>query len=186
MSKSLLETVRVFFFAFIITASLAGANCGGSSGGGSDDDSAPSNNAPVVEQAFAPVSADEDTTAYVGEVSTHFSDPDGDALTYSVQGFTSVNAALAGDTIQLSAPADWNGSETGSVSACDTDGACASTPLEVEFTPVNDPPAVSGIPDVSMAEDETLTTSWSLDDYADAVEAADSELAWSYSGNSNI
>ncbi|MFO8058487.1 MAG: hypothetical protein R6V10_14470 [bacterium] len=106
MSKSLFETVRVFFFACIIAAGLAGANCGGSSGGGSDD-SAPANNAPVVEQTFNPVYADEDTNAYVSDIPSHFSDPDGDPLSYSVEGFDKINAALSGSTIELSAPQDW-------------------------------------------------------------------------------
>ena len=133
--------------------------CGGSSGGGGgSDDSSPSNSAPLVEQSFSSVYADEDTNAYVSDVPSHFSDPDGDPLSYSVEGFNKISAVLSGSTIELSAPQDWNGNETGSVKASDGKDS-VTTPLDVTFNPVNDAPVAS---DVSDSTDEDTSTNVGL------------------------
>jgi len=97
------------------------------------------NHPPIVAQAFSAVFTDEDIPVSVSDISSHFRDADNDALSFSVSGFGAVIAIMNGDTIELSAPLNWNGTETGSVLACDW-FYCVSTPLEVTFNPVNDAP----------------------------------------------
>ena len=49
----------------------------------------------------------------------------------------------------------------------------------------NDPPVVSGIPDVSFNEDES-DSSIDLDNYVDDPDNTDAEITWTYTGNANV
>jgi hypothetical protein len=133
------------------------ADPGCSSKTDNDEYNAPANHAPVVAAVFAPVSTPEDNPTAVAGVSSHFSDPDGDALSYSVLGFTNVIASISGNNINISAPLNYNGAETGSVKACDPKNACVSTPLGVTFTPVNDAPYIVSIFSPVSANEDTPT-----------------------------
>ena len=53
------------------------------------------------------------------------------------------------------------------------------------MTAVNDAPVVTDIPDQTISEGESFTTI-NLDDYVSDVDNLDSEMTWSYSGNTSL
>ena len=98
----------------------------------------PVNDAPVLA-AVSDVSFDEDTS---GSLSVSGSDIDGDGLTYSITTGTDITAALDGSDISFSAPIDFNGSETFTVTV--TDGELSdSQSMTVTILPVNDAPVAT-------------------------------------------
>ena len=95
---------------------------------------------------------------FQGSVDALFSDPDGDALTYSATSSNSgvVTASMSGSIITVEAVAE--GTATVTVTATDPDGA--STSLSVSFTVLgrNDAPVVTDtIPPQNLTEGDTVT-----------------------------
>jgi hypothetical protein len=64
----------------------------------------------------------------------------------------------------------------------DADKACTAT---FSIIPVNDPPVVSNIPDQTISEGAFFTPI-QLDDFVSDVDNADTELTWTYTGNSQL
>ena len=81
--------------------------------------------------------------------------------------------------------ADWNGSETITFTATDAGGASDSDAATFVVVNINDAPVVSDIPDQNIAEGATFTQIH-LDSYVDDVDNADSDMIWTYSGNSEL
>ena len=99
---------------------------------------APVNDAPVLA-TVSDVSFDEDTS---GSLSVSGSDIDGDGLTYSITTGTDITATLDGSDISFSAPTDFNGSETFTVTVTDSD-LSDSQSMTVTILPVNDAPVAT-------------------------------------------
>ena len=81
--------------------------------------------------------------------------------------------------------ADWNGVETITFRATDPGGLSDSDPATFTVTPVNDAPVVSDIPDQTVAEGSTFVAI-NLDNYVADIDNADAQIAWTYSGNSEL
>ena len=81
--------------------------------------------------------------------------------------------------------ADWNGTETITFTATDPGLLSDSDPATFTVTAVNDGPVVSDIPDQTIAEGGSFTTI-TLDNYVTDVDNLDSEINWSYSGNTEL
>ena len=110
----------------------------------------PVNDPPVVAAPLAPVAYLEDSGSHSVSLLGVFSDPDGDALVYSITGVT--NAALyagggapsiGGSTVSFTLAPNANGSSTITIQARDPSNATITTTLAVDVTPVNDPPTVN-------------------------------------------
>ena len=108
------------------------------------------NDAPVLATVLD-VSFDEDAS---GSVSLSASDIDGDDLTYSIVGGTNIIATLDGSDITFSAPTDFNGSESFTVSVTDAE-LTDSQIITVTINPVNDAPLLSVVQDQTMQEGGT-------------------------------
>ena len=123
-----------------------------------------------------------DLDDYVSDVET----PD-DEINWSYSGNTNadVNIDAATHVVTFTASQDWNGNETITFTASDTDGSVASDDVLVTVLSVNDAPLVSGIPDINMSED-SVDTSIDLDDYTTDADNSLNELTWSASGNVDI
>ncbi len=107
-------------------------------------------------------------------------------ITWSYSGNIDLIVSISSSRIAtITAPANWNGSETIIFEAEDTDGATDSDAAIFEMTSVNDVPAVSNIPNQTKLEDGTFTTI-NLDLFVEDVEDLDSEITWSYSGNTAL
>ena len=87
-------------------------------------------------------------------------------------------------TITIPAP-DWNGTETITFTATDPGLLSDSDPAVFTVTAVNDAPVVSDIPDQTVAEGSSFTTI-SLDGFVADIDNLDSEISWTYSGNTEL
>ena len=117
----------------------------------------PSNRPPEALGDIPPVTLTEGEQ-FEGSVAELFSDPDGDALTYSATSSNSgvVTASMSGSIITVAAVAE--GTATVTVTATDPDGASAS--LSASFTVLarNESPVVTDtIPPQNLTEGDTVT-----------------------------
>ncbi|MCB9059538.1 MAG: tandem-95 repeat protein [Calditrichae bacterium] len=94
----------------------------------------------------------------------------------------SINNRIA--TISIPS-AEWNGSEVITFTASDPGGLSDNDNATFTVTAVNDAPVVSDIPNQSIAEGGTFTTI-SLDDYVSDVDNPDTQIIWTYSGNTEL
>ncbi|MEZ5735259.1 MAG: putative Ig domain-containing protein, partial [Novosphingobium sp.] len=106
----------------------------------------PENDAPVLDNPLVDVSSDEDQPVNVVLPADAFSDPDGDALTYTARladgGVLPGWLTFDGSAFTGTPPADFNGELDIEVTA--SDGALSvSDTLRLTINPVNDAPAVA-------------------------------------------
>lgn len=88
------------------------------------------------------------------DLDDYFSDPDGDSLYYA-HGNTHVNITIdeIDHTVDFWAKSDWFGVETVSFKAVDPHNARAEDIVLVTVLPANDPPSISGVPDLVVHYD---------------------------------
>ncbi|PID30271.1 MAG: hypothetical protein CR982_01250 [Candidatus Cloacimonadota bacterium] len=121
---------------------------------------------------------DEDSSLEV-DLSQYIEDVDGDDLTLSVSGNTNVNVAFDCLVAVFSAPLNWNGSETITITVNDNSSkAVTSDTVEVVVFPVNDAPVMELPETITYNEDDILTV-----DFSQYIEDVDSDdLILSVSG----
>jgi hypothetical protein len=114
------------------------------------------------------------------------SNPD-NQLDWTFSGNVELNVWIDGSRVaHIEAPnPDWNGSETVTFTATDPNGLFGSDDATFAWTPVNDPPVVSGIPDQTIDEGESFIV-FDLDTYVTDVDNDTTELNWSSSGNVDL
>jgi hypothetical protein len=121
---------------------------------------APQNDAPVVDVAIANQEVDEDFAEYtVVDLSTIFSDIDGDELMYSATLSVPdiVIATVDGDNLTLAGEPDANGTVTVTVKGEDPSGDFVEDAFDVLVNPVNDAPVVDNpIADQVIPEENLL------------------------------
>ncbi len=114
----------------------------------------PPNRAPAIIQPFSPIEVREDERVGVSALE-HFSDPDGDELTFEVSDSPHVSGSFncATGVIEVYGAPNWNGAEFITIKASDKFGEWAMAQLRVTVTPVEDAPIVKeAIKDVSMLQ----------------------------------
>jgi hypothetical protein len=115
---------------------------------------------PVVLLEDASVTALEDERGTEFDLSTLFSDPDGDALSYLIGPDDNVLFIVIESLLLVDPVEDFNGDVVLVITAMDPTGAQAETTLTLTFTPVDDPPVItSAAPDTSvdLSEGEAVT-----------------------------
>jgi len=146
------------------------------------------NDAPVVSDIPDQSIAEGDLFATISldDYVTDIDDPDS-SIAWSYNGNTELIVTIDASRIAtISTPSvDWNGSETITFRATDDSLAFSEDPATFTVTAVNDAPVVSDIPDQVVGEG-TPFASISLDDYVDDVDNLDSEMTWTYSGNTEL
>ncbi len=129
-------------------------------------------------QSFATIALDD-----------YVSDPDNsDAeMNWTYSGNSALTVSISAQRVATVTVPDsnWNGAETITFTATDPGGLSDSDGATFTVTAVNDAPVVSDIPGQTVAEGNSFATI-SLDDYVSDVDNADSEMNWSYSGNSAL
>lgn len=84
----------------------------------------------------------------VFDLDDYFTDPDGDSIYFSY-GQTNVEVQiLANHSVNIFSKDDWYGVNTITFRATDPLGALAEDTITVTVLPVNDPPVISGVPDL--------------------------------------
>lgn len=121
------------------------------------------NDPPRVIQPLGQLTAAEDASAPVINLSTIFFDPDlGSLLTFSIPSGGNSNPGLvtpviSGSQLTLQLAADQNGTATIVVQATDGTGSSVRDTLTLTVTPVNDAPRiVQGLPDRTVEEDAVI------------------------------
>ena len=114
------------------------------------------NDAPVLA-TVSDVSFDEDQS---GSLSVSGSDIDGDDLSYSITGGSDITANLTGSDISFSAPENYNGSESFTVSVSDGE-LTDSQNITVTIIPVNDAPVATVDLSGSTNEDQSVVVNLS-------------------------
>ena len=148
----------------------------------------PVNDAPVVSNitnqtiteggSFSTINLDD----YVTDVDN--SDAD---INWSYSGNVELTVSIDGNrvaTIGIPSP-DWNGSETITFTATDPGLLSSSDAAVFTVNPVNDAPIVADIPNQTIAEGGVFAAI-NLDDYVDDIDNLDSEINWTFSGNSQL
>jgi hypothetical protein len=145
------------------------------------------NDAPVVSDipgqsvaegtSFAPINLDN----YVTDIDNIVSE-----LTWSYSGNSQLSVSIVNRVAVVTAPhANWNGSETITFTATDPGLLSDSDPATFTVTGVNDAPVVSNIPNQTIVEGASFATI-TLDNYVSDIDNLDSEMSWTYSGNSEL
>lgn len=101
-----------------------------------------------------------DVTLYEGEIKhnvfnldDYFYDPDGDSVYFSY-GYSKINIIInENHSVDFFAEGDWNGGEIVTFRARDPSSAIVEDTILVRVIPVNDPPSISGVPDLVVHYD---------------------------------
>jgi hypothetical protein len=144
------------------------------------------NDAPVVSgipdqqvdegSSFATINLDD----YVSDVDNADTE-----MSWSFSGNLELTVSIVDRVATISIPdTEWSGAETINFTA--SDGELTDSD-EALFTvnPVNDAPDVTDIPDQQVDEGGSFATI-NLDDYVSDIDNADTEMSWTFSGNSEL
>lgn len=140
-----------------LTIALGAITWTAACGGGAPDPVEPANQAPVATGAIPAQQLTAGETVTV-DVSSYFSDPDGDPLTYGASGSNAsvVSVSVSGSTLTLVGVAA--GSATVTVTASDPGGLSATQNASVTVEPSNQAPeAVGSIPALELTEGDTAS-----------------------------
>ncbi|NMC16674.1 MAG: tandem-95 repeat protein [Chloroflexi bacterium] len=145
------------------------------------------NDAPLVSDIPDQTIAEGETFAAIN-LDNYVSDVDNPdtQITWTSSGSSQLSVSITNRVATISVPnADWNGSETITFRAIDPGGFFAEDSASFTVTSVNDAPVVADIPNQTIAEGGSFATI-ALDDYVSDVDNADSDLVWTFSGNSSL
>ncbi len=145
----------------------------------------PVNDAPVV--TIPDISFEEDTPYSMTLGSEHVQDPDNDIqeLTWSATGNVQIEVQYSGSTMALIPASDWYGTEAVTMRAADPAGAWGEDLVTVEVVPINDPPGLGDIPDITFVEGDVVQGP-ALDTYLMDVDLPHDTHSYSVSGNVNV
>ncbi len=149
---------------------------------------ADSNDPPVVDdipdqtiaegQLFSQISLDN----YV----TDPDDPD-ESISWVASGLTNLSVSIVNRVATVTpVDPDWNGAESIIFTAEDPMGEEDSDTATFTITPTNDPPVVSGIPDLEGEEGSNFQETINLDAQVADIDNEDSEITWTIDGDSNV
>ena len=124
-----------------------------------DVDVLPVNDAPTQDSVISPVTVVEDQASIPDiDLSNHFSDIDGDSLSYSITSPPSavIDASISSENLTFTAIPDANGSDVITVSVTDGNSPPITVDITVNVTPEDDPPTNTGSPPtLTVDEDQT-------------------------------
>ena len=126
------------------------------------------NQPPVLKGKLSGLTFDEDTSSTTSALSSIFSDPEGQPLTYTIEPTVHVGVVKnPSTTLTLTPQADWNGQEALVITA--SDGTYQTTyEDQIVVNPINDPPVVTNFApkdaNPQVKEGESLQFSVSADD----------------------
>ena len=135
-----------------------------------------------------PVSFNEDESEVL-DLNDHVNDSDTPLQNLYWQGGSS-NSHLTVSIDQSSKQAtirtdeNWNGSATLWLKVMDTEFQSDSVEIQVLVNAVNDPPVISGLPNMDLSENKSQQIT--LNNYVNDVDNSSGDLYWYYTGNTNV
>ncbi|MGQ9609221.1 MAG: Ig-like domain-containing protein [bacterium] len=146
------------------------------------------NDAPSISE-MPDIEFPEDTSDSSLMLDEYVTDVDNtpDEMTWTFTGNTHIHIEInpISRIVTFTADENWFGSEEITFTVTDPDNLSDSDTIIVTVTPVNDPPIVEGIPDVTFPEDGS-DNSIDLDDYIVDVDNTPDEMTWTFTGNTHI
>jgi parallel beta-helix repeat protein len=141
---------------------------------------------PILREAMPDIIMYEDEIKFsVFNLDDYFFDPDGDIIYFSY-GYSHLNIIInENNTVDVYTEKNWFGEETVTFRARDTNFAIAEDTILVTVFPINDPPIVSGVPDLIVHYNATY--SFDLSPYIIDSDNSHNELSlsfWEYSNSS--
>ncbi len=107
-------------------------------------------------------------------------------MTWTYSGNSELTVSIVARVATITIPSlDWNGAETITFKATDPGGLWDDDAALFTVTAENDPPVVADIPDQTITEGSSFATI-ALDDYVNDPDNLDSEIIWTYSGNTDL
>ena len=107
-------------------------------------------------------------------------------LVWTYSGNSNINVNIdANHVLTLTPRANWMGQETITFRVRDPSGASASDSILVRVTAANTAPTITGLPDVTINEDQPLLDAFNLNNYASDAETLDSGLLYDIVGVSD-
>jgi len=144
---------------------------------------------PPVVSGIPDQTIEEGKTFASIKLDDYVSDPDNidSEIKWSYSGNTKLNVNIDANRVAVITIPDpeWNGSETITFTAKYPGGLSASDSAKFTVTPVNDPPVVTDIPGQTIEEGKAFA-SIKLDDYVSDPDNPDSEITWTYTGNTML
>ncbi len=114
-----------------------------------------SNNVPKLIDELPDVVLFEGETKYnVFDLDDYFQDPDDDSIFFQLgKSHTNITIDEDDNTVDISAYSEWTGIEEVTFRALDPMGALAEDTIEITVLQVNDPPVISGVPNLFVRYD---------------------------------
>jgi hypothetical protein len=139
---------------------------------------------PILRETMPDIIMYEDETKYsVFDLDDYFFDPDGDVIYFSY-GYSHLNLVINdNNTVDIYTEKNWFGEETVTFRARDTNYAIAEDTILVTVFPINDPPIISGVPDLIVHYNATY--SFDLSPYVTDSDNHHSELSLKFEEHSN-
>lgn len=146
----------------------------------------PVNDAPTLESSVLNTTFDEDTIKQIN-FSTYFSDVDNTTLMYTLSGNTELSIdSVTGNLVNLTATANWNGEETITIHANDSEFEATDT-FTITIDPVNDAPTIDTITNIKASERDKILltpTATDIDDDPITYYTNHSNLIWNTTSSS--
>jgi hypothetical protein len=108
------------------------------------------------------------------DLNDHFEDPDDSQLTFGSLSQKVVIDIDSNGLVSLHPEANWFGDELVMFTATDSSGAVAYDPVSIKVIPINDPPSIGGLPDITIHYD--VTYDFDVSPYISDVDNLISEL----------
>ncbi|UCG70719.1 MAG: hypothetical protein JSV09_06875, partial [Thermoplasmata archaeon] len=141
-------------------------------------------NVPILRRELPDIIMNEGEIKYnVFDLDDYFYDPDGDAVYFSY-GYSQINILInENNSVDFLAEGNWFGEETVTFRARDPNSAIVEDTIFVTVLPVNDPPMISGVPDLIVHYNASYY--FDLSPYITDTDNSDAELSLSFMEFSN-
>ncbi len=105
-------------------------------------------------------------------------------LSFQVSAVNNISLTLDGSVLSIKPEKDWFGSRNTNVYVSDETGQKDTTQLTIKVLAINDPPQISGLPQLKLGQDSTVVLN--LNNYVMDVDDAKSDLLWQFSNYTQL
>ncbi len=123
------------------------------------------NDAPILISNFSSVSFDEDTINNI-DLNGHFSDPENDQLTYSIESVSDshILATISENILRLGGVMDWFGNAFIIIRASDGENSVNSNNINLNVAPTNDAPVLEHLNNIEIVTGQLVSVNPAAND----------------------